>query len=195
MTLIITFYFLKDWRKLEDFLHTSLKKLVSNSVIEIIGDINNKLAAYIKGQLLICCILSVFYGVSLYFTGIKEYIVCGLFSGCLSCAPFFGPVIGLLVTLAMAIDDYVSVLQYVFTCCLYIVIPLLDSNFLTPRFIGKSTGIHPIWLLFSICVTISVLGTCGILISVPIAVTLSTVCQNAFKKFNNRSSTEVDVLI
>jgi predicted PurR-regulated permease PerM len=66
-----------------------------------------------------------------------------------------------------------------------VVIPLLDSNFLTPKLIGRSTGIHPIWLLFSICATVSVLGTCGIFISVPMAVALSTVCRGALKKLNS----------
>ena len=65
---------------------------------------------------------------------------------------------------------------------LYLVIPFMDSNFITPRLIGKSTGIQPVWLLFSICACLSILGTVGIFISVPMAVVLSTVCKECVKK-------------
>jgi predicted PurR-regulated permease PerM len=184
MVPVVAFYLLRDWEKLEASVRMILQKLVPNSVIEVISDLNIKLAAYIQGQLLICLILSICYGVCLYFIGITEYIVCGLFSGFLSIAPFFGPLVGLVTTIAMAIDDYSSMLQYILTCGLYAIIPLIDSNFLTSKFIGKSTGIHPVWLLFSICATASVLGACGVLISVPVAVVLSTVCKAAFKRFS-----------
>jgi predicted PurR-regulated permease PerM len=182
---IITFYLLRDWEKLQVSVKTILQKLVPSSVIDVISDLNVKLAVYVRGQLLICFILSTCYGTCLYFIGITEYIVCGFLSGFLSAAPFFGPCIGLVITSAMAIDDYSSILQYVLTCGLYAAIPLIDSNFLTSRLIGRSTGVHPVWLLFSICATASMFGTLGVFVSVPAAVVLSTVCKAAFKKFSS----------
>jgi predicted PurR-regulated permease PerM len=181
---IITFYLLRDWEKLRISVKTILQKLVPGSALDVISDLNVKLAVYVRGQLFICLILSVCYGTCLHFIGITEYIVCGFLSGFLSAAPFFGPCIGLVITAAMSIDDYSSALQYVLTCSLYVVIPLIDSNILTPRFIGRSTGVHPVWLLFSICATASMFGAIGVFISVPAAVVLSTICKAAFKKFS-----------
>ena len=182
MTPIITFYLLKDWSKIESASTTIIRRLSSNSVIETIKTVNSKLASYIKGQLLICCILSILYSIGLYFIGLKEFIVCGICSGFLSFAPFFGPFIGLLTTLAMSLDEFAFSYQYILTCGLYLFIPFLDSNFTTPRLIGKTTGIQPFWILFSICATVSVLGMSGIFISVPMAVVLSTICKEIIKK-------------
>ena len=182
MTPVITFYLLKDWNKIEISFNAILNKVASKTVISILQSINYKLGAYIKGQLLVCIILSILYTVGLFFIGVDQYIVCGIFSGTLSIAPFFGPFIGLLTTLAMALDTFTFSHQYILTICLYVAIPFMDSNFITPKFIGKSTGIQPVWLLFSICATVSVLGTMGIFISVPMAVVLSTVCKEIVKR-------------
>lgn len=182
MTPIITFYLLKDWQKVEDSFDTVLKKFASPTFIETIKKVNSKLGKYIRGQLIVCLILASAYTIGLWVIGADRYIVCGITSGVLSIAPFFGPLIGLLTTLATSLENYSSSYLYVITIALYIVIPFLDSNFITPKFIGKSTGIQPAWLLFSICACVSILGTIGIFISVPMAVILSTICKEFVKK-------------
>lgn len=182
MTPIITFYLLKDWDKIEKFFTEFLKRIFSKSMIDIIKQINTKLGLYIKGQLIVCTILSCLYILSLLFLGVNKYFVCGLLSGILSIAPFFGPFIGLLTTLAISIDNFSHFYQYLLVVCIYLIIPFIDSNFITPKYIGKKTGIQPVWLLFSICSAVSILGTVGIFISVPIAVIFSTLCKELIKR-------------
>ena len=181
MTPIITFYLLKDWEKVENSFVSLLNKCASPSVISVLHPINSKLGAYCKGQLIVCLILACAYSLGFLFIGVEKYIVCGLISGMLAVAPFFGAIIGLITTLATSLDC-LSSYQYVMVVALYLVIPFMDSNFITPRLIGKSTGIQPVWLLFSICACLSILGTVGIFISVPMAVVLSTVCKECVKK-------------
>lgn len=182
MTPIITFYLLKDWSKVETSFDSILKKFTSPTFVAIIQSINSKLGCCIRGQLIVCLILSGFYTMGLLYIGVDRYIVCGIVSGLLSIAPFFGPLIGLLTTLATSLDTFSDAYQYALTIILYLLIPFLDSNFITPRFIGKKTGIQPVWLLFSICASVSILGTMGIFISVPMAVILSTACKEFAKK-------------
>ncbi len=182
MTPIITFYLLKDWEKIDKFFSGFLKKIFSEYGINIVREINIKLGLYAKGQLIVCGILSCLYILSLFLIGVNKYFVCGILSGILSIAPFFGPFIGLLTTLAISIDSFSYFYQYMITICIYLIIPFIDSNFITPRYIGKKTGIQPVWLLFSICSAVSILGTVGIFISVPIAVIFSTVCKELIKK-------------
>ncbi len=181
MTPIITFYLLKDWEKVENSFVSLLNKCASPSVISVLHPINAKLGAYGKGQLIVCLILAFAYSLGLLFIGVERYIVCGIISGMLAVAPFFGAIIGLVTTLATSLDCLHSY-QYIMVVALYLVIPFIDSNFITPRLIGKSTGIQPVWLLFSICACLSILGTVGIFISVPMAVILSTVCKECVKK-------------
>ncbi|MDR3224025.1 MAG: AI-2E family transporter [Holosporales bacterium] len=182
ITPTITFYLLKDWDKIEIAVKTLLEKVTSNSVLTAIQLVNFKLAAYVKGQIFICMILAILYTIGLMLIGTNEYVVCGIFSGVFSVAPFFGPLLGLLISLVMSFDDFVSAYQYIATVGLFVVTPFVDSNFLTPKLIGKVTGIQPVWLLFSICATTSILGISGIFIAVPLAVIFSTICKELIKK-------------
>ncbi|MDR1609770.1 MAG: AI-2E family transporter [Holosporales bacterium] len=185
ITPIITFYLLKDWPAIVESTGAILQKVAPKSVLTTIRLVNTNLAAYIKGQLLVCLILSVFYFVGLWglgITSINECMVCGILSGTCSIAPFFGPLIGLMVSLVMIFDDAPSVYQYINVVCLFIIVPFIDSNFITPKLIGRKTGIHPVGLLFMICVAGSILGLSGIFIAVPMAVVLSTICKECVRK-------------
>lgn len=181
MTPILTFYILKDWSKIEKSFSTLLNKFASPTFAAVIRPVNSKLGDYIRGQLIVCFILACTYTVGLLCIGVERYIICGIISGLLSIAPFFGPFIGAITTVATSLDVFSSH-QYLLVVGLYLVVPFIDSNFITPKFIGKSTGIQPVWLLFSICACVSVLGTVGVFISVPMAVILSTVCKEFIKK-------------
>ena len=181
MTPIVTFYLLKDWNKLADYFILILQRFTSNKCIDLLININTKLGYYIRGQLLICCILSFIYFIGLQVIGVNESIICSIFSGFISIAPFFGPCIGLAVTLAMCMDDFV-LYQYYLTIGLYILVPFIDSNFITPKLIGDKLGIHPFWMLFSICASMSVLGTPGIFLAIPITVIFTTIFKFIFNK-------------
>ena len=181
MVPIITFYILKDWDKFAKYSLKLLNKMTNQRVVKILIDINGKLAEYIRGQLKICLILAILYIIGLKIIGVTESLVCGLFSGLISIAPFFGPCIGLGTTLAMCLNDF-NVNQYIATIGLYILIPFIDSNYITPKLIGAKLGIPPVWMLFSICATTSILGTTGIFLSVPLTVIFTTICRALVKE-------------
>jgi predicted PurR-regulated permease PerM len=106
MTPILIFYMLKDWPQIEQTFVTLLKKIAPAHIEDIIKKINTKLGAYIKGQLLVCCVLSIIYVPLFLFVGVDQYIFCGLFSGFLAIAPFLGPFLSLLTTLALSYDEF-----------------------------------------------------------------------------------------
>ncbi len=185
MTPIITFYLLRDWNKFVRYSKVLLRKLTSPTVLALIQNINNRLAEYIRGQLSLCCVLSVIYCILLTIIGVNESVVCGLFTGMISIIPFFGPFIGLGVTLAMCLNDFTPY-QYFFTILTYLAILLTDSNYLTPKFIGEKLGISPFWMMFSICATTSVLGTAGLFLAVPLTVIFATISKTFLDTENQR---------
>ena len=183
MTPIITFYLLRDWNKFVRYAKILLRKLTSPSVVTLIQNINSRLAEYIRGQLSLCAVLSIIYCMLLTIIGVNESVVCGLFTGMISIIPIFGPFIGLGTTLAMSLNDS-SVYQYLFIILTYLTIMFVDSNYLTPKFIGEKLGISPFWMLFSICATMSVFGTAGLFLAVPLTVVFATICKSIIEPDN-----------
>ena len=182
MTPIITFYLLKDWQKIEIHTEKLLANNASTTLKSCITEINTNLGKYISGQLCICLILACVYILFLKIIGVNTYFVCGIFSGIMAFAPFLGPVIGCFATLASTIQDALCTMQYAAIIVLYIAIPFIDSNFITPKLIGDKIGMHPFWILFAICCTTSILGFSGIFIAVPLAVVVSTICKTFTKQ-------------
>lgn len=181
MTPILTFYVLKDWHKIEKYVSLMLKKFTSDKIIKTTTQINENLGQYIVGQLGVCSILSCVYIIALYIVGIENFIVCGIFSGIMAFAPFFGALISFITTISIAADSLVGISQFIFIGSIYLIIPFIDANVITPKLIGKRVGLQPFWLLFSICATVSIIGTFGIFVSVPMAIILSTICKNMIK--------------
>ena len=182
MTPIITFYLLKDWQKFESSCITLLSRFTSPTVVAMLAPINSKLGAYIKGQLAVCLILANAYTISLFFIGVERFVVCGVISGMLAIVPFFGALLGGLTTFATSLNCLSHAYQYLLLVVIYLVVPFLDSNFITPKLIGKKTGIQPVWIIFSICACVSVLGSAGILVSVPIAIVFTTLLEKSWKR-------------
>lgn len=177
---ILTFYLLKDWTKITKYSKIVIHKFISDNVIHILENINYQLGTYIKGQLLVCCILSFIYVLGLKIIGVNDSLICGLFSGFISIAPFFGPCIGCFITCAMCLNDFVTS-QYILIILLNVVITFLDSNFITPKLIGNKLGIHPFWMIFSICANMAVFGITGIFLAVPLTVVFATVIKMIIK--------------
>ncbi len=181
MTPIITFYMLKDWNKIENFTKRLIIKISNKRVFETLGLINSKLGLYFRGQICICAILGVIYSILLSIIGTPNPIECGVFTGILSFIPFFGPFLGAITTLSSAIGLLSNSYQYFAVVAIYLIIPIIDSNFMTPKLIGSKTGIHPVWMIFSICAMTSILGIFGIIIAIPLAVALTTTFKEIFR--------------
>lgn len=181
---IITFYLLRDWNKFVRYTKILLRRLTSPNVVALVQNINSRLAEYIKGQLSLCAVLSIIYCMLLTVIGVNESVVCGLFTGMISIIPIFGPFIGLGTTLAMSLNDS-SAYQYLFIILTYLAIMFIDSNYLTPKFIGEKLGISPFWMLFSICATMSVFGTAGLFLAVPLTVVFATICKSIIDTDNS----------
>jgi predicted PurR-regulated permease PerM len=177
MTPIITFYLLKDWSKIKDYTFVLLQRFFSEKIIILLHRIDKNLGQYIIGQLCICVVLSIVYSIALWGIGVSPCIICGMFAGIMSLIPFLGALISFITTITVAIDHYSILSQYVLTGVLFVTIPFIDANFITPRLIGKKIHIQPFWILFSICATVSILGIPGMFIAVPTSIVFSTICK------------------
>ena len=48
---------------------------------------------------------------------------------------------------------------------------------LTPKLVGSSVGLHPVWLLFALSVFGSLFGFVGMLVAVPVAAMIGVVAR------------------
>lgn len=56
---------------------------------------------------------------------------------------------------------------------------------ITPRFVGKSVGLHPVWLLFALSAFGSLFGFVGMLVAVPVAASLGVLARFGIGQYQN----------
>ena len=103
---IFTFYLLRDWDRLKVkaflLVPSDLKPFVNRNLTEV----DQRLNAFILGQLKVCLALAGLYSVGLLIAGIKLAVPIGLISGLLFIVPYLGTVIGIVLALLMSLLEY-----------------------------------------------------------------------------------------
>jgi len=169
LTPIITFYLLKDWPQLLGFLDRSLPKSCASSVRATAQKIDGMLSDYAKGQTIVCFILMVLYSLALSAAGLNQAVLVGILTGFFAFIPFIGMLVGCLVSLSLAFGQFTDWPSILGVASVFVFVPLIEANFLTPRFIGNKIGLHPVWVLFALLAGGNWFGFVGILFALPIA--------------------------
>lgn len=166
---IILYYFLRDWPHIVSSVESILPMKDKSRIREICISINELLSAYIRGQLNICLILSMYYTIGLSIIGIDLALLLGLLSGFLIIIPFVGALISFLLVSISGYFTFGASIELVYTIILFIIGYIVESYILAPKIIGNRIGLHPLWIIFSVFVSGSLFGFIGILFAIPLA--------------------------
>jgi predicted PurR-regulated permease PerM len=177
LTPLVMFYLLKDWPNLLNSLDNLLPTSHAKSIRNLIKNIHRTLSFYAQGQALACVILMVLYSVSLYLTGLKQFLSIGILTGFLAFVPYVGIFIGLLFTIIAAFEQFQDYSSILITVSVYCSIYLIDGNILTPRLIGHRVGLHPLWILFAVLVGGLWFGFPGIFLAIPTAAVIGVLVR------------------
>lgn len=167
---VVTFYLLLDWTILIEKLNGLVPKKYNSDIKIIALEIDKTLASFVRGQLFICLILSIYYSVALMFLGIKFAILVGIFAGIFSLIPYVGFVFGGGIAIVLAMVQFwdnpiwIGAVGFVF-----LIGQVVEGNILSPILIGKNIGLHPVSLLLSLSIFSFLFGFTGLIVGVPIA--------------------------
>lgn len=167
---ILVFYLLKDWHLLVGNINGYLPSKYALKIRKIFGEIDKTLSGYLRGQLNVCLILGGIYAVGLGIVGLNFGILIGFFTGIMAFVPYVGMVIGVIMALIVALFQWgIDFTQLWSLAIVFLIGQIIESNFLTPKLVGKKIGLHPVWVIFAIFVFGILFGFVGVLFSVPLA--------------------------
>jgi putative permease len=182
---VLLFYFLKDWEDMKfsfyDLFPTASQKLVRN----MFSDINNVLSAYIRGQLLVCLIWAIYYYITLSYIGIDLALILAVISGIAPIVPLVGAIISIAVSMLVGYFTFGFDVHLLYILSTYIVGNIIDSSLITPKIIGDSIGINPIWIVFAVLVLGYLIGPIGMLVAIPIAGIISVILKYATQDYKD----------
>jgi predicted PurR-regulated permease PerM len=184
VTPVVAFYLLLDWQKMVKAIDTWLPPRGRADVRQIALDINHALSGFMRGQALVCLTLGLFYGLGLWLVGLNFGFIIGMITGCLSFIPYVGSLTGLVLALGVAVVQfYPQMTPIIIVATIFGVGQFLEGNILSPKLVGESVGLHPVWLMFALFAFGSLFGFVGLLLAVPLAAMLGVLARYGLKRY------------
>jgi predicted PurR-regulated permease PerM len=184
VTPVVAFYMLLDWDRMVAKVDGWVPRDHVETVRAIATDINTATAGFVRGQGTLCLILGIIYAVGLTLTGLNFGILIGLFAGLISFIPYVGSLVGLVLAVGVAfVQFWPDWLMVVAVACVFFVGQFIEGNILQPRLVGKSVGLHPVWLMFALFAFGALFGFVGLLIAVPAAAAVAVLVRFAIARY------------
>ena len=182
LVLVISFYMTLELQKVKSFLFLVAKKSNFYDFPKLMEEIDVVLSRFIRGQGLVCLILSVFYSITLYLIDINFGILLGLFAGLISFIPYVGAFLGGGLALILGFSQFGFSNELLFLLVIFISGQLIESYYLTPKFVGNAIKLNAMWIIFSLLTGAHLAGFIGILISLPVAAIVGVLVRHYFNK-------------
>jgi predicted PurR-regulated permease PerM len=105
-------------------------------------------------------------------------------AGLLSFIPYVGSLTGLLLSMGVAIVQFWPNWTWILaTLAIFVVGQFVEGNILSPKLVGASVGLHPVWLMFALLAFGSLFGFVGLLLAVPLAAAVGVVARYALGRY------------
>lgn len=197
---VITFYLLLDWDHMVAEVDELLPRDHAPVLRRLAREIDQTLASFIRGQGTVCLILGVFYAAALMLAGLKFGLVTGAIAGALTFIPYVGALVGGVLSIGLALFQFWGGTEVIdgqtvteatdwvrigLVVGIFALGQFFEGNILTPKLVGSSIGLHPVWLIFSLTAFGTLFGFVGMLIAVPVAAAIGVVTRFAIEQYQD----------
>lgn len=186
ITPVVAFYLLLDWDHMVARVDDLLPRPHAETIRELARRSDRVLAGFVRGQLTVCLILGGFYAAALMAIQLPFGLLIGLFAGLISFIPFIGSILGGALSIGVAIFYFWSDPIWIGAVALVFVIgQAVEGNYLTPKLVGGSVGLHPVWLMFALSAFGALFGFTGLFIAVPAAAVIGVFLRFSIEQYKS----------
>ncbi|MCD1625469.1 MAG: AI-2E family transporter [Paracoccaceae bacterium] len=175
---VVAFYLLYDWDNMIARIDDLLPRDHAPMIRHLAAEIDRTLASFIRGMGTVSLILGTYYAVALMLLGLQFGLVVGAIAGLVTFIPYVGALVGGALAIGLALfqfwGDWVSI---GLVGGVFVLGQVVEGNILTPKLVGSSVGLHPVWLIFALSVFGTLFGFVGMLVAVPVAAALGVVAR------------------
>lgn len=184
VTPVVAFYMLLDWDRMVATVDGWVPRDHVATVRKIAADINMATAGFVRGQGTLCIVLGVMYAVGLTLVGLNFGLLIGLVAGIISFIPYVGSLTGLALSVGVAFVQFWPDWQWIAAVvAVFVIGQFIEGNILQPRLVGKSVGLHPVWLMFALFAFGYLFGFVGLLVAVPASAAVAVLVRFAISRY------------
>jgi predicted PurR-regulated permease PerM len=170
LTPVLTFYLLRDYDGLVARAGDLIPLRAREGVFSFAKEYDGLLARYLRGQITVALLMGVVTTVGLLILRFPYAIFLGVLVAVFSVVPYLGLVLSLIPALFIALVSGNVLVSLLKVLVVYGVSQGLEGAVISPRIVGESVGLHPVWIVLALAVGGFFFGFVGLLIAVPLAV-------------------------
>ncbi|WP_170607350.1 AI-2E family transporter [Ruegeria arenilitoris] len=175
---VVAVYMLLDWDRMIAKIGDLLPRDHAPTIKRLAREIDDVLASFVRGMGTVCLILGTYYAVALMIVGLQFGLIVGFIAGLVTFIPYLGALIGGTLAIGLALFQFWGDWAHVaLVAGIFMVGQVTEGNFLTPKLVGHSVGLHPVWLLLALSVFGALFGFVGMLIAVPVAAAIGVLAR------------------
>jgi len=183
---VVAFYLLLDWDRMVAKVDGLLPRDHAKVVRQLASEIDHTLASFIRGMGSVCAILGTYYAVSLMLVGLQFGLVVGFFAGLVTFIPYVGALLGGALAIGLGLFQFWGDWWSLgLVAGVFVFGQIIEGNVLTPKLVGSSVGLHPVWLIFALSVFGSLFGFVGMLVAVPLAAVIGVLTRFVIQQYTS----------
>jgi len=183
LTPVLTFYLLRDYDGLKARVAELIPVQPRSGVLTLAGEYDHLLSRYLRGQITVALIMGATTTLGLLVFRFPSAILLGVLVAVFSVVPYLGLILSLIPALFIALVSGNVGFSLLTIAVVYGGSQLLEGAVISPRIVGESVGLHPVWVVLALAVSGFFLGFVGLLIAVPLAVGVKLLVVRGVKRY------------
>lgn len=181
---VVSFYLLIDWDRMVARVDELLPRDHAPTIRRLAAQMDRTLAGFIRGQGTVCLVMGVYYAVALAVTGLNFGLLIGAVAGLITFIPYVGSIVGGVLAIGVALFQFWSEPGMILLVAgVFLAGQMVEGNVITPKLVGSSVGLHPVWLLLALSVFGSLFGFVGLLVAVPVAALIGVLVRFGLEQY------------
>jgi predicted PurR-regulated permease PerM len=169
---VVLFYLLRDWPLLLESIEGLVPRRWNRLASQIAADADAVLSEFLRGQVVVMLVMSLFYVTGLWFVGLQFALPIGLVAGMLVFIPYVGMITGLVLATLASAAQFTSWGSVLVVWAVFGSGQLLEGMVVTPRLVGERIGLHPLAVIFALLAFGQMFGFFGVLLALPLSAVL-----------------------
>ena len=189
---VYLFFMLESRRDLVSDLKSQLSFVREDwreDILFLIKEFVGSIVSFFRGQIVIAFIMGILLAIGFLLVGLKFAIILGLLIGFLNVIPYLGSIIGLGIALPLAYfqKDGGGFNLLFLAIAVFAIVQVIEGYLLTPRIMGKTTGLHPMVIIIAIFFWGTALdGILGMILAIPLTAFFVVAWRLAKMKYLDR---------
>ena len=181
LILVISFYITLDGHRIAETLLDVVPDAWQDEVRFVLESVDRKFGGFLRGQLIQAIIYGFGTAVIMAWAGLNYVEVASLVAALLMFIPFFGPFLGIIPPILVAVLS-LPFGNFLVVGAALLVLQLIILNVIAPKVMAEAVGMHPILVFLALLLGIKIAGPLGAIFGVPVLAVIHSVAALYYGK-------------